>query len=844
MTAPARPTVEGVLAAIGRSQLSYLCPADQSRQLAAFVARVESGLELTIEQQREAARLIQANRRWLEGPLAHLGIEIPPEPEPVERAAATSAAARRAGRPSQLWVRSDGKIGIRSPFALKDLVKGLPGAGRDRAWNGGEGCWTVPATPVSAANVLALLEPHGYQAREGVLALARTHAEASDARALLDESTPAPDNDGTDVVTMPLWTHQRRAVAHAEQAPAVVWAIKMGGGKTGAAIAAVNRVQARTVLIVCPNRVRAVWPREVRERSAIGWHIEDGTRAPKRKGARRQDLPQPERLARMQALLWDCQCGASVHAFVINYEAMTQQAWQNWAPPHKLDMIIYDEAHNLKAHQTKIPPKRVKGVNERNLLPGASEAEVKEARRLDNIGPLEAALPDTATATERRLAKQRDRVEKRKADVERANRLTRSGVAARWVQWSHRRIALTGTPLPQHPWDIFGLYRAIDPGVFGTVWKAFQDRYLVMAKGGQFPVKVKSEMMAELGTKAMELMYRPRVDLNLPGVSDVVRVVELEDDARRAYDEMDSQLWTDLTRFARQRAEHGPGGAGAFDGETLDSIGDMALEIDGETVPFDPSDTEGSPLELTAQNILTRLLRLQQLTGGTLRPNPERVMTPTGWRLQPSPEVRVSTAKAEMLEQVLDELGCEVVKPRAGQPAPPPPEPVVVFTRFTSDLDAVRAIAAKRGLRYGEVSGRRSDGLNADGRMSEDVDLVGVNIRAGGTGVDMTRSRYVVWYSLGYSVSDYDQARARNYRPGQTRPVVNVHIIAADTKDQEVYDAIKARRDAVAAVLVAGGVDPEEVGVTGESVGPDPNAARVDGQDSTGAAVTLPWDDA
>ena len=544
---------------------------------------------------------------------------------------------------------------------------------------------------------------------------------------------------------------------------------------TGGAIALINRVQAGRVLIVCPNKVRRVWVREVRERSSVRWHIEDGTR-PKKRGRGWIDLSHPDRIAQANQVLFDCDCGAPVHAIALNYEAMELGVWQRWQPPAQLDLIAYDEAHKLKNRTDRIR-RKVKGI---------SKEELKRRAARD--------LP----------------------------KWTRSGLSGQWRANTRRAIGLTGTPFPQHPWDIFGMYRALDPGIFGTVWTDFQEEWIEMDRSGTYPKRIKPDKLVEFAARCMSIMYVPKVDLHLPGCSDVLRTVELEPEARRVYDQLDTELWADLSRMlARQRGAARRGGAG----EVLDSGGDGELEDGGD----------GAPAELTAKNILSRLLRLQQLTGGTLRTDP---VEGRDGKPVPGPEVRVSTAKSDLLAEVLEEIGC--VAAVEGSPQGYEPEPVIVFARFTSDLRAIREVVDAAGLRYGEISGRRVDGLDDDARMAGDRDVVGVQVQAGGTGIDLTRARYVVFYSLGYSVSDYDQARARPYRPGQTRPVVFIHIQAEDTQDEQVYAAIDQRRAAVSEVLRAGGVDPEEVGVIEADPGLAPEVL-VD-VDSAASAVVLPWE--
>jgi len=166
--------------------------------------------------------------------------------------------------------------------------------------------------------------------------------------------------------------------------------------------------------------------------------------------------------------------------------------------------------------------------------------------------------------------------------------------------------------------------------------------------------------------------------------------------------------------------------------------------------------------QITASNALSRLLRLQQITSGY-------------GRLEDGTDVEIDTAKAKVLEDTLTDIGGE---------------PVVVFTRFVHDLDVVHRIAVKVGIPSYEVSGRRKD-------LSEWTSgVLAVQIQAGGLGLDLTMARYAIYYSLGFSLGDYNQSMARLHRPGQSHPVEYIHILASGTVDETVMDAL-AHREAV-----------------------------------------------
>jgi SNF2 family DNA or RNA helicase len=174
---------------------------------------------------------------------------------------------------------------------------------------------------------------------------------------------------------------------------------------------------------------------------------------------------------------------------------------------------------------------------------------------------------------------------------------------------------------------------------------------------------------------------------------------------------------------------------------------------------------------VTAANAGIRIMRLQQLTGGTLRAQ----------NLDGSDSVqRVSEAKEGLLRDILEDID----------------EPVVIFGRFHTDLDAAhRAVGGEQSL---ELSGRANH--LAAWQAGEGNALV-VQVQSGGVGIDLTRARIAIYYSLGYSLADYMQSRARLHRPGQTRSVEYIHLIVRRSVDELVYTALAARADVVASVV-------------------------------------------
>jgi SNF2 family DNA or RNA helicase len=306
-----------------------------------------------------------------------------------------------------------------------------------------------------------------------------------------------------------------------------------------------------------------------------------------------------------------------------------------------------------------------------------------------------------------------------------------SGKTSRWVsrlaQTCKRRVALTGTPMPHSPLDIYAQFRALAPHEFGYSFVRFRNRYAKM--GGYGGKQVTGfQNMDDLQERMSRWTYQAdRSVLDLPDALHHRVPIELSAKARKLYRDLDADF--------------------------------CAQVLDGE---------------ITAANALVKLLRLQQLTSGRVT-----VENESATRL-----VQVDTSKQDALAELLRDL--------------PQGEPVVVFGRFTSDLASVHEAAAANNRRSLELSGSRRE---LEEWQAGYAPVLAVQIQAGGTGVDLTRARYCVYLSVGFSLGDYEQSLARVHRPGQGRTVHYYHMVASDTIDQKVYDALSNRKQVVETVL-------------------------------------------
>lgn len=176
--------------------------------------------------------------------------------------------------------------------------------------------------------------------------------------------------------------------------------------------------------------------------------------------------------------------------------------------------------------------------------------------------------------------------------------------------------------------------------------------------------------------------------------------------------------------------------------------------------------------EITVNNALVKLLRLSQVCGGFVK-------------LDDGTGKTVCNAKMDVLADLFEDIDAK--------------EPIVVFSRFTNEVERTRALADKMGRPAAELSGNVNE-LKAwqDGKFN----VLAVQVKSGGVGVDFTRARYCVYMSKGFlSPGEYDQTLARTHRPGQRRSVVYYHILARNTVDERMEIALKTKGNVIADIL-------------------------------------------
>lgn len=135
-------------------------------------------------------------------------------------------------------------------------------------------------------------------------------------------------------------------------------------------------------------------------------------------------------------------------------------------------------------------------------------------------------------------------------------------------------------------------------------------------------------------------------------------------------------------------------------------------------------------------------------------------------------------------------------------------EKAIVFTSFTDMADRIAgAVQAELGIFSATLDGRLAteDRQPLIDRFSEveGPAVLVLNPKAGGSGLNITAANHVIHYNLEWNPALEDQASARAFRRGQTRPVTVRRLFCAGTVE-EIVDARVERKRQISGAAVIG----------------------------------------
>lgn len=509
----------------------------------------------------------------------------------------------------------------------------------------------------------------------------------------IDASYYAQEDNDHDAKLFPFQIPGRDFLVTAERA---LLGDEMGSGKTFQTIAALRVVQglgnggAFPVLVVCPNTLKRNWEREVRQ-----W------------------LPEAQ-------------------PFVIHGSAAARRK-QLATAAEAPNAVIIMNIESLRLHSRlsaygSVRLKRCTECDPKNGTPDLNasrcEAHPKELNAID----FQVCVLDEA-----------HRVKDPQAAQSRAiwNVFHAPSVRYRW--------ALTGTPIANHPGDLWSVLHAVDPDNFPAK-SAFIDRYALKefnAFGGMSIVGLNPERKEEffqLLDPQFRRMIKAEVLSQLPAKSYQRRDVEMSPKQAKAYNDIAKELVTVLE-----------------DGTVLVADGSLA----------------GA----------TRLLQFASAYCEVKSTDEDGQLLPAAdWEVKlsdPSPKV--------------DEL-MDIIRDNPGKP-------LVVAAEHRQLIDLVAQRLTDEGVEFARITG----GVSADERdaavqafQTGKLDYLLFTYKAGGVGLNLTRADTMVRLQRGWSLVEMKQGEDRIHRIGSEvhDAITIIDLVTAGTIEEDQIERLymKAER--------------------------------------------------
>ena len=125
------------------------------------------------------------------------------------------------------------------------------------------------------------------------------------------------------------------------------------------------------------------------------------------------------------------------------------------------------------------------------------------------------------------------------------------------------------------------------------------------------------------------------------------------------------------------------------------------------------------------------------------------------------------------------------------------------LARFVAELDSICRLLEKKRINYSLIKGGVKDRDEQITRFQNDPDVpifIG-QIATAGLGITLTAASTMVFYSLDYSMSNFEQCKARIHRAGQRMPCTYIYLAAAGTVDEKVLKALKSKANLAKALV-------------------------------------------
>ncbi len=322
------------------------------------------------------------------------------------------------------------------------------------------------------------------------------------------------------------------------------------------------------------------------------------------------------------------------------------------------------------------------------------------------------------------------------------------------VKWTIRSLArgkaavfrriLTGTPVANSPFDVFTQFAFLHPDIWDSIgcraYAAFKNYFGVFA----------SKMDPRSGRLYQDLVrYR-----NLNKLGEMTQAVScrvLKDDVL----DLPPKLYT--KRYFTMSAEQ----ARAYE--------DMK---ESYLLRFESG-------EVDAMLAIVQLLRFQQIVSGFV---PTRMEDGSD-----GPVKHFDNPRLRLLREIVEDT----------------PGKFIVWAKFRQDIDSIMAALKEDGVEAVRFDGAVGDEERAEAIVRFQTGTARAfvaNPAVGAEGITLTAARTVIYYNNSFKLTDRLQSEDRAHRIGQRNAVTYFDLVATDTVDEKIVEALRNKVD-IASVI-------------------------------------------
>ncbi len=298
--------------------------------------------------------------------------------------------------------------------------------------------------------------------------------------------------------------------------------------------------------------------------------------------------------------------------------------------------------------------------------------------------------------------------------------------AAKLLQ-SRNKIVLTGTPVENNTFDLYGQLSFACPGLLGSK----QDfSYLYAIPIDQFKDRKRAEELQQKIKPFILRRTKEQVAQELPDKTEITLYCEMGPEQREVYE-------------ANKR-----------------EIQDFILGKTEDELPK------------SSMHVLKSITRLRQLC------NSAALLADGKSYLQASSKMEV------LMEQVESQMH---------------QHRILIFSQFVGMLDLIKKQLDQKQIKYAYLTGqtRNREEVVRSFQESDDIPVFLISLKAGGTGLNLTKADYVYLVDPWWNPAVENQAIDRVYRIGQHKNVMAVRLICPDTIEEKIMKLQAGKKDLV-----------------------------------------------